>query len=214
MVTRIRPPLQPSLPIPPEREYNSRYHDEYNNVLRLYFNEVNNVLQNIMGQFGGQFIECPNGLFFNTTSQSIGAVNVAQPVTYNATYLAEGLSLQNNSEVRVDVGGIYNFQFSGQLTSTNSSSKTVWLWIRRNNVNIGYTTHAYSISGNGTQQEISWNFNIDLQVGQFLELEWAADNINVTLSATAATAPHPGIPSAVMAVNFISPLPDTLPIPP
>lgn len=31
----------PSLPLPPE-EYNKRYFDQFNNVLRLYFNQLSN----------------------------------------------------------------------------------------------------------------------------------------------------------------------------
>ena len=31
----------PSLPLPPD-EYNRRYFDQFNNILRLYFNQLNN----------------------------------------------------------------------------------------------------------------------------------------------------------------------------
>jgi hypothetical protein len=34
------------------------------------------------------------------------------------------------------------------------------------------------------------------------------------IGADTATSPHPGIPSSVMTVNYVSPLPDTLPTPP
>jgi len=33
--------INPSLPLPPE-EYNKRYFDQFNNVLRLYFNQLSN----------------------------------------------------------------------------------------------------------------------------------------------------------------------------
>jgi hypothetical protein len=61
---------------------------------------------------------------------------------------------------------------------------------------------------------MSTSSNIDLDVGEYLELEIATTDTNVRLDAVAATSPHPGIPSSVMAVNFISPLPDPRPTPP
>jgi hypothetical protein len=45
-------------------------------------------------------------------------------------------------------------------------------------------------------------------------LQIAADSTAIRLDAEAATSPHPGIPSGVLAVNFIAPLPDPRPTPP
>ena len=211
----LRAPTAPNLPLSPY-EFDSRYQEGLNNVLRLYFNGLNNVFQSLLGPNGGQYIGCPNGLFFNTADQTFAATNTAYPVVYNATYLNNAVALQSGSTSRIEVsiGGVYNFQYSGQLLSTNSSSKNVYLWIKRNNIVIGYSTHAYTLSSNNEYTEISWNFNIDLDVGEYLELEVASTDTNVRLDAVAATSPHPGIPSSVMAVNFISPLPDPRPTPP
>ena len=214
MTTRFMiPPKAPSLP-DSETEFSRSYQNQLNNILRLYFNRLDGVNSAVLGTFGGQFVDCPNGLFFNTADQVLTAPNAAESIEYNQTYLTHGVRLLNNTEVHVDVGGIYNFQFSGQLASSNASAKTVYIWIKRNNNDIGFSTHAYTISGNGTKFEISWNFNIDLSVGDFLELAIATTDTTAFLDATAATAPHPGIPSSVLAVNFIAPLPAALPTPP
>jgi hypothetical protein len=132
------------------------------------------------------------------------------------TYLSNKVFINagTDSRVYVDVSGVYSFQFSGQLISTDSSAKTVYIWIVRNGTDIGYSTHAYSISGSGTQLAINWNFIIDMQKGDYLELEWASTDANVSLTTAAASSPHPGIPSAVLAVSYVSPLPAVLPTPP
>jgi len=208
-------PQPPNLPYAPQ-EWNPTYQEQLNNVLRLYFNRLSHATQYLLGPNGGQYVECPNGLFFNTADQTFAATSTAYPVVFNATYLNNAVALQSGStsKIEVSVGGIYNFQYSGQLLSTNSSAKTVYIWIKRNDINIGYSTHAYTLSANGEYIEISWNFNIDLAAGEYLELEIATTDTNVKLDAEAATSPHPGIPSSVMAVNFISPLPDPRPTPP
>jgi len=215
MQNALRIPAPPRLPTANE-EYLRQDQEVFNNTLRLYFNQLSNGLQNIAGTNGGKYVECPYGLFFNTADQTFPVANTDYPVVYNQTYLDNAVVLQSGSTSRIEVsvGGIYNFQYSGQLESTNSSSKNFFLWIRRDGVDIGYSTRAYSISGSNEYRLISYSFDIDMQVGQYLELIAAASDTSLDINAETATAPHPGIPSSVMTVNYISPLPDTLPTPP
>lgn len=196
--------------------YTPTYIDQLLKVLRLYFNRVSEVLNAITGSNGGQYIDCPNGLFFSTTDQPIAAVNVAQPIDFPIEYLNNAVRVNSgtDSRVYVDIGGIYNFQFSGQLLSGSASAKQVYIWIARNGTDIGYSTHQYTISGANTHLNISWNFDIDLDSGEYVEMQWASNDIDMKLEAAIATAVHPGMPSAVMAVNFIAPLPDPRPIAP
>jgi hypothetical protein len=205
----------PALPLATD-QYERPYQDQLNNVQRLFYNRLVNTLNQITGTMGGRYIDVPSGLFFSTTTQTLAAVNTATPVDFPLEYLNNGIRVNSgtDSRVYVDYGGVYNFQFSGQLKSTSSSAKQVYIWIARNGVTIGYSTHQYTLSGNDTHLNISWNFNIDVDAGEYVELQWAADSTTVTLEAAAATSPHPGMPSAVMAVNFIAPLPNPRPTPP
>lgn len=214
-MTILKNPPAPNLPLSPEI-WDARYQDQFANVIRLYFSRIQNVTQNLLGTNGGQFIDCPNGLFFNTIDQTFAAINTAYPVEFNATYLNNAVALQagSTSKVEVSVNGVYNFQYSGQIKTTSSADKNLYLWIARNGVDIGYSTHAWTFHDNNHYAEISWNFNIDLAAGEYIELQIASDSTAIRLDAEAATAPHPGIPSGVLAVNFIAPLPDPRPTPP
>jgi hypothetical protein len=196
--------------------YTPTYIDQLLKVLRLYFNRVSDVLNAITGVNGGRYIDCPNGLFFSTTDQPIVAANTAQSIKLPIEYLNNAVRVNSvtDSRVYVDVGGVYNFQFSGQLLSGSASAKQVYIWISRNGTDIGYSTHQYTVSGSGNHLNISWNFDIDLDAGEYIEMQWAADDTNMKLEAAVATALHPGMPSAVMAVNFIAPLPNPRPIAP
>jgi hypothetical protein len=213
-MARLDAPVNPRLPDPNPGTESAGYLAGLNNVLRLYFNRITSILQLLLGPSGAQYIDNPNGLFFSTTTQA-GSTS-AQAIEMEVTYLSNKVFINAGTESRVyvDVSGVYSFQFSGQVTSTNSSAKTVYIWIVKNGVDVGYSTHAYSISGSGTQLEINWNFIIDMQKGDYLELEWASTDANVSLATAAASSPHPGIPSAVLAVSYVSPLPAVLPTPP
>jgi hypothetical protein len=212
---QLENPAPPALVNAPVR-YEQMNFAQNNKLLRTFFIKLSNIFSSLLGPAGSRYIDRPNGLFFSIVDQTLAGANTATPVEFEVTYLNNGIEVNSGTESRIYVTyeGVYNFQFSGQLTSTNSSSKIVYVWIVRNGTDIGYSTHAYTISGSGTQLEIAWNFNIDLQAGQYIEFEWASSDTNVTLNATAATTPHPGIPSAVVAVSYVAPLPATLPTPP
>ena len=214
-MNNLQNPSPPNLPLAP-REYESRYHEANNNALRLYFHRLSGNLQSLFGPDGGRYIDCPNGLFFNTTDLTFAAANTAYPVVFNTTYLNNAVQLRSGStsEIEVTISGVYNFQYSGQVKTTSAADKNLYLWIARNGTDIGYSTHAWTFHDNNHYAEISWNFNIDLDVGEYIELQIASDSTDIRLDAEAATAPHPGIPSSVLAVNFIAPLPDPRPTPP
>ena len=197
-------------------EYSPTYTDQLLKILRLYFNRLSESLNAVLGTNGGQYIDCPAGLFFSTTDQPIGAANVAQPIDVPIEYLNNAVRVNSGTDSRiyVDIGGVYNFQFSGQLRSGSASSKQVYIWIDRNGTDIGYSTHQYTVAGSGTHLNVSWNFDIDLAAGEYIEMQWASDDIDMRLEAAVATALHPGIPSAVIAVNFVAPLPVPRPTPP
>ena len=89
----LKKPNNPALPLPTP-EYSRTFLDNHNNVLRLFFNQLTNVFDNILGPNGGQFIDCPNGLFFNTQEQIYAANDTAYPVEFDSTYLSNGVALE------------------------------------------------------------------------------------------------------------------------
>lgn len=210
---QLQVPAVPNLPVP-SVAYSRDFQSQNNGILKIFFIKLMNAFSSLTGLAGGRYIDNPNGLFFSTTDQTLAASNTGYPITFATTYLDRHVSVVDSSKITVVYGGIYNFQFSGQVKSTNSSSKDVFLWIKRSGTTIGYTTHQYTLGGSDNHMIVNWNFNIDMADGDYIQLYWAASDTNVTLETTAATSPHPGIPSAVVAVTFVAALPDVIPTPP
>lgn len=207
----------PNLPLAP-MEYSRQYGDQLNNVLRLYFNRLDAILAQLRtsDDIDPANINFPNGLFFNTADQTLAAVDTGYPITFNQTYLNNFVALQtaSTSKIEVAVAGVYNFQLSAQLKSTNASAKDVQIWIKRGTTTIGYSGHRYTVEGSDNHMNVNWIFDIDLAVGEYIEMYWGADDTNVTMEAIAASAPYPAVASAVMAVNFVARLPSPRPTPP
>jgi len=207
----------PNLPLAPT-DYDSRYQEQLNNVLRLYFNRLDAILEQlkVSGAIDPGLINNPNGLFFSTVDQTLAAVDTGYPITFNQTYLNNEVALQSGStsKIEVNVDGVYNFQLSAQLKSTNASAKDVQIWIKRGTTTIGYSSHRYTVEGSDNHMNVNWIFDIDLAANEYIEMYWGADDTNVTMEAIPASAPYPAVASAVMAVNFVARLPDPRPTPP
>ena len=212
LVQKVQPP---ALPIPKESPL-KQYLDDLNNILRLFFNLLANAVNSVFGELGGRFLDVPNALYFSTVDQPIAVVDTAQVVTFNQTYLESGFSINgaSNSQITAVYDGVYNFQFTTQIVSGSASSKTIYLWISRNGTDLGYTAKDFVLQGSSDVNEATWNFNLDLAAGEYVEMKWSSDDIDASLNSEAATSPHPGIPSAVITVNFISALPEVRPTPP
>lgn len=216
LVQKVQPP---ALPIPKAGPL-KQYLDDLNNILRLFFNLLSNAVNNVFGELGGRFLDVPNALYFSTVDQPIAVVDTAQVITFNQTYLESGFVLDGgtDSEITATYSGVYNFQFIGQLSSGSASAKNIYLWITRNGTDLGYTAREFVLQGSGEIDEVIWNFNLDLAAGEYVEMTWVSDDINVTMAtvppAVSPATPHPGVTSAVLTINFISALPEVRPTPP
>lgn len=89
----LNKPANPALP-PATPAYSTLYHDKFNSILRLFFNQIQNVFDNLLGPNGGQYIDCPNGLFFHTADQAFPANNTAIAIVYNSDYLGNAVKVQ------------------------------------------------------------------------------------------------------------------------
>lgn len=215
VISQINPVAAPALPFA-TNEYDRQYQDQFLGILRLYFARLSSTVNLLTGEAGGQYVDCPNGLFFNTQEQLFASSNTAYSIVFDNTYLSSNVQLVSGSTSKLEVlvSGIYNFQYIGQILSENASAKTMYIWISRDGTDIGYSTRANTLAANGEYMEANWTFNIDLQAGQYIELKTAVTDTGMHLHAEPAGAVHTGIPSSVMTVNFIAPLPATLPTPP
>ena len=212
LVNKIQPPALPVAQAGPLRTYL----DDLNNILRLFFARVSNNVNLLTGSDGGRFIDSPNGLFWDNADQTLAAVNVAQPVRFNQTYLNNAVTIDAATTLKITAtySGVYSVQFTGQARSSTAGAKVLLVWLNLNGTNVGYSTREYTVVGSGVALALSWNFNIVILAGQYIQIMLAADSTDVRLDAVAATSPHPGIASAALAVTFISILPDPVPTTP
>ena len=114
---------------------------------------------------------------------------------------ASGFTLSSGSHVVATESGLYNFNVSVQLSSTNSSAKNVYYWLRKNGTDVPYSTRSQTVNGNNTRATFSCNWTASLAANQYVELCWAVDDLTIRMDATAGTPFCPTTPSIMLTVT-------------
>lgn len=149
-------------------------------------------------------------------SQTAASATVAYPVTYGTNDGAEGITLQNNSEIHFSAAGVYNIQFSFQFANTHSGDEDATIWLRKNGVDVPGSAGFVSVpskhgSING-HTIAAWNYMLEFAGDDYFELVWHVSNTTVSMPylAVGTTPVHPSAASAILtvaAVGKVAPLP-------
>lgn len=155
----------------------------------------------------GSGLLLPYGSFFDTTTQSVAAINTPKAVTFNNTQIANQMYVGSpTSRIYVDMAGVYNFQFSVQLDKASGASAHTYIWPRINGANVADSASVVTVQGTNAELVAAWNFVLDLNGGDYFELMWETDDVNLQLTHAAATATVPAIPSVILTVTYMSTL--------
>lgn len=203
MANEIDRVVPPALPLATE-QYDRPFMDQNSNVLRLFFNRLTNIVNTLLStEEGGKFLYMPRALFYSTTNQTAALANTGYPVEFENVYIGNGVSIVNDTRFTVSADGVYNFQVTLQTEQTTGSDITVYTWINKNGTDVPYGGQEQTVKGNSVHA-VFWNFSIDLEAGQYIEMYWAVDDTRLSLHTHAPTSPHPGVPSTIVAVSFVS----------
>ena len=144
------------------------------------------------------------GVFSSFLNQSPALINTAYKVSFENTELASGVTVQNLTKLYTAEAGLYSFDFRMQVTSTNSANKIMYVWARKNGVDIPNSNSAVSLLGNTVEVVPSWSFSVIMLAGDYFELMYAADSTAVIINAPAAPIFAPATPSVTMRVSQIN----------
>jgi hypothetical protein len=194
----------PNLPLAPF-EYDRQYADQLNNVLRLYFNRLDAILNQL------KTLSVPYGAFSSDQDQTAVA-NTATLMTLNTTDFANDVSI-SSSKITVATAGIYNLQFSAQFRNTDTAFQDVYIWLKQSGVDIPGSTGFVSIpnrhAGTDGHTIVGWNYFLSMTAGQYIEIYWSVPTVDVTIQHLAAsgTPTKPSTQSVVATMSFVSALP-------
>ena len=212
IINRYRPVVQPRLPAAP-MEYSAEFIEQYSNILRLYFNQLDNLTGIVLGEAGGRFIRFPYGAFSSDQDQTTTA-NTATLMTLNTTDFSNQVSI-SSSQITVVNAGIYNLQFSTQFQNTDNQIQDISIWLRQNGTDIPGSTGFVSIparksasAGEEAHEIVGWNYYLEMQADDYVEIWWSAtlDTVSIQHYPTSTGPVRPSTQSVVATLSFVSAL--------
>lgn len=201
----------PNLPLAPYT-YDSKYHEQQNNVLRLYFNQIDNIVRQLTTSTDTSGLRVPYGAFSSDQDQTTTA-NTATLMTLNTTDFANGVSIAS-SKITVAAAGIYNLQFSAQLQNLDNAPQDVFIWLKQNGTDIVGSTGVVGLparksAGVPFHDIKGWNYFLSMNANDYVEIYWSTTIATVTIETYAASGSptKPSTQSVVATMSFVSALP-------
>jgi hypothetical protein len=153
----------------------------------------------------------PYGAWQDDTTQSAASTTSAYAITLNTVDYAEGITIQSGSQLRVLYSGIYNIQFSLQLSNLANSTEDVDVWFRVNGTDVPKSNSIFGLAprksaGNPYHIIGSLNYFVSLTANDYVQIMWATSNTNVTIKAngTQTSPTRPSTPSAIVTMQYVS----------
>jgi hypothetical protein len=146
------------------------------------------------------------GSFYDTTSQGNTPASTARAININSTATASGVSIQSGNRITVDHDGIYNIQFSLQLTKSDNGNDDADIWLRYNGVDVPNSNGIVTLIGNNGKSITAWNFVQTMTASSYCQIYWSSGDSNLTILAvgTQSSPTRPATPSIIVTVDKIS----------
>lgn len=199
----------PNLPIGPDA-YERQYIDKLLATLRIYFNQLDNSLGQVVGVRGGGFLNAPYAAIQRNTNKTFTA-NTATEITFETNDFLNGCENDGTNGIRVLQSGLYNYQFSVQWSNTDSQDHDSWIWLRVNNTDVAGTGSQFTVpskhGGVNGHLIAAANFYVYLNGGDYVKMFSAVNSTALFMqSYPVQTTPFamPSIPSVVATLSFVS----------
>jgi hypothetical protein len=146
------------------------------------------------------------GNFYNTATQTLGAINTATRVVMNTSANNNLITLDsvtNIGRITFTNAGVYNVVWNAYLLHGSGSSVKSCIWIRLNGTDVAGSGKTENNDSQLNETNLTSSSLINATAGQYIEFFWAADSTNVPLTAIAASAPYPATPSFSCTISIV-----------
>jgi hypothetical protein len=206
------PPRLPSAPT----QYEQRFHDQHSDVLRLYFNQLNNTVAAVIGTNGAAYLQTPHAMLMSDQDQTSAGITSANTLTYNQPVITQGVEVRNGGELWFEQAGQYLVTFTLQVSNRSNAVQEFEVWAGFNGSNYPLSNTRFDIPARKSSDiwahvvpAITGIFTVSDPSAEYLTIKWWASSVDVFLEhyGTNTNPTRPAIPSVIMTINCISRLP-------
>ena len=142
----------------------------------------------------------------SSSADQTGNVSAATAVTFNTDLTGTGISVVASTQITFAVAGTYMLSPSIQFKNTDSADHDATIWFRKNGTNIANSATIVNVpkATDGGANFFSLSFFDTVTAGQYIEIMWLPEDVDVTIDAIVAGAIAPAIPSILCPVMRIA----------
>lgn len=180
-------------------QFDQLYGLDTDQTIQEQIDEIQQEISELGTNYWGAFWSTETQTNAGTTSMNLFTLNNADPSN-------NGVDLSGNDKIKVLHDDVYNIQFSAQFDKTDSGRDEVDIWLRKNGANVPDTNTVLSLEGNNAKYVPAWNFVLPLKAGDYIELAWYSNDIDMRALYTASsTSPtRPAVPSIILTVTNVT----------
>lgn len=131
--------------------------------------------------------------------------NTGYPMSIDWIDESNGITINSHSQITFSQDGVYNIQFSAQFSNNDNQLHDVDVWFQKNGAPIPWTNSRFTIQstrgGDPGHYIAAWNFMSTFGAGDFVEIYWETDNVQVVIEKIAAANDAPDTPSIILTVD-------------
>jgi len=158
-----------------------------------------------VGGGGGTGITSQYISLFDTTDQPLESIGVSQSITFTDVDFNNGITLVSGSRLTVSQSGVYNIQFSAQISKDSGTKSTIYIWLGKNGSNVANTNTSVTLDGGSDDAVVAaWNVYASASANDYYELLWTATSTNTRLEHVLNPPYGPAIPSVILTMNGVA----------
>jgi len=215
----------PNLPLA-QKEFSPQYQEQFNNVLRLYFNQLDKIFGQLQTSVYGNVISFPHIAASDGVLQYATAANTPTIVQWSTLDSGLGFTLNANNTATANISGIYKITYSLQFANNDNAIHDAIVWLRLNGntsaADVENSTTVFTLQAR--KSALLPNFVcgysevvFPMEAGDSVGLWWGTDQAATSGGATGiyidyqaaqtTPMPYPAVPSAIGSITFVSALP-------
>lgn len=135
-----------------------------------------------------------------------GNIAAATAVTFNTDLTGTGVSVVASTQITFAVAGTYMLAPSIQFKNADAADHDATVWFRKNGTNIANSATIVNVpkAADGGTAIFSLSVFETVTAGQYIEIMWLPEDVDVTIDFTAVGAIAPAIPSVICPVMRIA----------
>jgi hypothetical protein len=217
----LRPSKAPNLPLAPA-VYDTRQQEQLTNALRLYFAQIDNDWQALLGEDGAKYLQSPHIAASNSGIQYATGDNVPTLVDFDTLESGSGFTLFPGGYAKANQSGVYKIDYSLQLANTDNVSHDVFVWLQTNGDLVPASSSRFTVPARKSAGVFGYvvaysSIEFEIAKDDEIRLWWVTEKAATSggtlgvympsIPAQALPYPRPSNPSAIGSINFVSRLP-------